>query len=77
MADQYGSGEQDPRRGSQQNNTYHYTYSYGSGRGTGSSGSPKPPKGSGDWSEWVGIGLLLLCEKFAERRALSVNVNTL
>ncbi len=44
MADGFGPDGQDPRDGSQQNNTYHYTYnySYGSGRGTTPPGGNRP-----------------------------------
>ena len=46
MADGFGPDGQDPRDGSQQNNTYHYTYnySYGSGRGTTPPGGNRPPR---------------------------------
>ena len=61
MADGFGPDGQDPRDGSQQNNTYHYTYnySYGSGRGTTPPGGNRPPRSSNDWGEWVGNGVLL------------------
>ena len=64
MADGYGTGGQDPRNNSQQNNTYRYNYSYGSGKGTTPSGGYKPPKNSNDWGEWVGIGVLLFILPF-------------
>ena len=66
MADGFGPDGQDPRDGSQQNNTYHYTYnySYGSGRGTTPPGGNRPPKNSNDWGEWVGIGFLLFILPF-------------
>lgn len=60
MADGYGTGGQDPRNNSQQNNTYRYNYSYGSGKGTTPSGGSKPPKSSNDIGEWVIIAILML-----------------
>ena len=64
MADQYGPGGQDPRDGSQQNNTYHYNYSYGDRSGRGTGGGNRPPKAPNDWGEWVGIGFLLFILPF-------------
>ena len=77
MADGYGAGGQDPQNNSQQNssqqsNTYHYNYSYGSGKGTTPSGGPTPPKNSGDWGEWVGIGLLLFILPFPFLKIIGV-----
>lgn len=64
MADGFGSDGQDPRGGSDQNNTYHYNYSYGSGRGSTPPGGFKPPKKSTDWGEWVGIAFLMFVLPF-------------
>lgn len=64
MADGYGSGGQDPRDGSRQDNTYHYNYNYSYGKGTTPPGGHKPPRNSNDWGEWVGIGFLLFILPF-------------
>ena len=64
MADGFGPGGQDPRGGSDQNNTYRYNYSYGPGRGTTPSGGSRPPKKSTDWGEWVGIAFMMFILPF-------------
>jgi len=74
VADDFGSGGQDPRNDSQQNNTYHYNYnySYGSGRGTTPPNGQKPPKNPNDWGEWVGIGFLLFILPFPVCKMIGV-----